>query len=340
MAFLPEPLRMRALNHAQPLGVYLELTYRCNWRCVFCYNPRHNDIRALRLDEWIEVLDDLRELGTMTVSLTGGEPLAHPAFFEIAAAVRERKFALHLLTNGALIDDAIADRLAALYPSSIELSLHGATPEVHDATTGRAGSFEKVWRAVALLTRRGMRVMVKTPLTRENEHQLDEMIRLAQDTGVEYRIDHNITPRDDGDMTNQVHRASDAAIRRVLKMAQDGGAASKRVAGGVNCGLGRITMAIDPEGNVYPCMQWRHTSLGNVRQMRLRSFWSGSEERIHAATVAVDANTLLLSHQDANVRLQSFCPALALQRGGDPLALDDTFLETTRLYAEAATAVR
>ena len=57
-----------ALARAQPLGAYLELTYRCNWRCVFCYNPRHFDRRGLDLGEWSEVLDDLRELGTLSVT--------------------------------------------------------------------------------------------------------------------------------------------------------------------------------------------------------------------------------------------------------------------------------
>ena len=40
-------LKQLALERAQPLSASLELSYRCNWRCVFCYNPRHNDLRGL-----------------------------------------------------------------------------------------------------------------------------------------------------------------------------------------------------------------------------------------------------------------------------------------------------
>jgi MoaA/NifB/PqqE/SkfB family radical SAM enzyme len=81
-------LKQRALDRAQPLGAHLELTYRCTWRCVFCYNPRHHDPRGLTGAEWVAVLDELRALGTLSVTLTGGDPLTRPDFFEIAAAAR------------------------------------------------------------------------------------------------------------------------------------------------------------------------------------------------------------------------------------------------------------
>ena len=54
-------LKQVALERAQPLAASLELTYRCNWRCVFCYNPRHHDRRGLSGAEWLAVLDDLRD---------------------------------------------------------------------------------------------------------------------------------------------------------------------------------------------------------------------------------------------------------------------------------------
>src|SRR5438045_3011425 len=123
-------IKQRALATAQPLNVHLELTYRCNWRCVFCYNPRHQDLDALRFEEWIAVLDDLRALGTLNLTLTGGEPLAHPNFFPIAEAARERAFALRIFSNATLIDDAAADRTAAPRPRAVAGSIPGAAAYV------------------------------------------------------------------------------------------------------------------------------------------------------------------------------------------------------------------
>ena len=112
-------LKQIALERAQPLSASLELTYRCNWRCVFCYNPRHNDLRGLPTARWLDVLDELRGLGTLYVALTGGEPLTHPEFLTIARGVRERALALRILTNGALVTEPLAAEIAALLPMAV-----------------------------------------------------------------------------------------------------------------------------------------------------------------------------------------------------------------------------
>ena len=177
-------VKLRALQQSVPLSAHLELTYACNWRCVFCYNPRHSDRRRLTAAEWAEVLDDLRALGTLTVTLTGGEALTHPEFFEIAAAVRARSLAFKLYTNGSLITDDVAARLAALRPLAVELSLHGATAGVHDATTATPGSFMALRAGIERLRAQGVRLLIKTPLTRLNESQLDDLIALVAGWGL------------------------------------------------------------------------------------------------------------------------------------------------------------
>jgi len=337
MSDIPSSLKARALAAAQPLNVHLELTYRCNWRCVFCYNPRHSDLRALSAAEWIAVLDDLRLLGTMTLTLTGGEPLVRPDFFDIAVAARARGFALRIFTNGARIDDDVADRLAALHPLAVEISLHGATAEVHDRATAIAGSFERMFAGVDRLVARGVTVQLKTPVTSLNEHQIDAMVSLAEERGLSLQLDPSLVPRDDGDRSPLAFAPSPAAIRRVMELGVAGGSvfAMDRYRGGVNCGLGRITMAIDPEGNVYPCLQWRHRAMGNVRRTPLRELWPSSPVRAEAAEISTLVNNALL---DAGGALAEFpyCPAVALQETGDPLVPDAGF----RLRAEIAAEVR
>jgi MoaA/NifB/PqqE/SkfB family radical SAM enzyme len=91
-----------------------------------------------------------------------------------------------------------------------------------------------------------------------------------------------------------------------------------RDAGGLNCGLGRVTVTVDPEGNVYPCMQWRRSSLGNARERPLRELWRASPVREEAAEVARAANDRMLALGEPFARFP-FCPALAAQQTGDPL---------------------
>ena len=327
-------LKKAALERAQPLAASLELTYRCNWRCVFCYNPRHHDRRPLSGGEWLSVLDGLRRLGTLSVALTGGEPLAHPEFLAVARGARDRAFALRLLTNGALVTEALADAIAALRPVAVEMSLHGAGAPTHDRATSTPGSFGALFRGVDRLLRRGVVVVLKTPLTRLNEGEIDGMQRLAEERGVAWRLDPVLTPRDDGDPGPLDFRASAAAVARIYaKLAALGQRLQEeRVAGGTNCGLGRTTIAIDPEGDVFPCLQWRRAPLGNVRETPLPEMWAGSAERAYAAEVARRANDRMVGEGGALATFP-FCPALALQRTGDPFHPDDGHRERAEIAA-------
>jgi MoaA/NifB/PqqE/SkfB family radical SAM enzyme len=332
-------LKQLALERAQPLSASLELSYRCNWRCVFCYNPRHNDLRGLPAERWLGVLDELRELGTLYVALTGGEPLAHPRFLDIARGVRERALALRVLTNGALVTDALAAELRQLRPVAVELSLHGALAATHDRATATPGSFEAMLRGCDRLLREGVPVVLKSPLTSLNEDELPGMQRIASDRGVPLRLDPVLTPRDDGDRGPLAYRASAGAIDRMYRELSAAGQlpGEDRVQGGTNCGLGRTTVAIDPEGNVFPCLQWRRAPLGNVRDASLVAIWRESEERVHAAATARAANDAMLAAGGALAAFP-FCPALALQRTGDALRPDESHVELAEAAARARVA--
>jgi MoaA/NifB/PqqE/SkfB family radical SAM enzyme len=317
-------LKRRAAVLAQPLTAYLEITYRCNWRCVFCYNPRHGDHAPLAFADWTAVMDDLRQLGTLALVLTGGEPLVHPEFLALARAARERGFAVRVFTNGSLVSEEMASALAELDLVGVEMSLHGACAATHDRATDRAGSFDAMVAGVKRLKARGVPLLLKTPLTNLNEGELEGMIALADGLGVAHQVDGNMTPRDDGDRGPLAYRASAEGLERMYRKVAALGRlpASDREAGGMNCGLGRLTLAVDPEGNVYPCLQWKKTALGNVRETPLREMWHASPRRAQAAQVARDANEVLLSMGEA-VATFPFCPALALERTGDPLRPDE-----------------
>jgi MoaA/NifB/PqqE/SkfB family radical SAM enzyme len=221
----------------------------------------------------------------------------------------------------------------------VELSLHGATAATHERATRSPGSFEATLRGVERLRDRRVPLLVKSLITHLNEHELDRMIALVEGLGVQHQVDATVTPRDDGDEGPLRYRASSEAIALMYRRTAEKGRlpTTGRQEGGVNCGLGRTTLAVDPEGEVYPCLQWRRSSLGNVRESRLRDLWHGSSVREDAAGLARAANAAMLAEGGVLTSFP-FCPALAQQRTGDPLVPDAGHAEQARIVASLRVA--
>lgn len=321
----------------------IELTYRCNLDCFFCYNDLSVHGQAMKLSDYYRLLDDLAEMGVLTLSLSGGEPTAYPHFFEVGAYARKLGFAVTLKTNGHSVGERIAKRIREeIDPNIIETSLHGATPEVHDRQTQVKGSFERLIRNVKSMQSMGLRIKLNSTLTAWNEHQLEDMHDLADKLGLTLRFDPDVTPRDDGDTSPLSIRASREGIRRMfeinLERARQQQTAAQQTPGKQtlsipapkktaaeqqptkdknkrykNCGAGSTVVAIDPFGNVYPCVAYRR-SVGNVHQQSIQDIWKHSVALTEIREISYQAHELKVREN-----LSDFCPGLANTRMGSPL---------------------
>jgi MoaA/NifB/PqqE/SkfB family radical SAM enzyme len=170
----------RTWNDNRLMSVLLELTYACNLDCAFCYNDLSLGGQRLSLAQYRELLDDLASLGVLNLSLTGGEPLAHPRFFEIAGHARNLGFVIRLKTNGHAVKGAVARRVRdEVDPFLVEVSLHGASAETHDRQTRVAGSFERLVGNIREMKSLGLRVKANSVLTRWNEHEIENLLALC-----------------------------------------------------------------------------------------------------------------------------------------------------------------
>ncbi|HNX49454.1 MAG TPA: radical SAM protein [Thermoanaerobaculaceae bacterium] len=318
-------------RRAVPVNVRIELTSNCNLRCGFCYKHRSGNANALSLSAWGEVLGDLRTLGALSVAFTGGEPLLYPQAIELMRLARGMGYAVHLLTNGTLLGNDEADDLAEIYPASVEISLHGASAPVHDAATGVSGSFDAAMAACARLRERRVKLVLKTPLTLDSEPELEAIGELARDWGVPWRLSSEILPAEDGHREALVHSASAATIQHLAQVMPVITAAP--AASGQACGVGRTTVAIDPEGNVFPCLRWRHSSMGNLRFTSIAEIWRNSALRIEAAEAANAASAWLAGDGRGTPGAQ-FCPALAIRYAGSVCARYPSFALWEQILGE------
>ncbi|MFN0059453.1 MAG: radical SAM protein [Planctomycetota bacterium] len=267
-------IEKRALAECRPTRAMLELTYRCNFRCVMCYLVEFRSPGELSLAEYESVLDQLAELGCLSLTLTGGEPLVRKDFFEIAEAARRRRFALRIFSNGSLIDAACADRLAALQPLSTEISIYGASDATYAAVTGKGLRVATSMQAVRLLRERGLTVVVKMPVIQQNLSDVDAIHEFALEVGARFLANPNITPKDNGDFSPLAHALSDTQIIEYYRQRVPRIPDRVRDPDGLMCNTGRNSLIISPMGDVFPCVQVKK-SVGNVRERRIEDIWRG-----------------------------------------------------------------
>lgn len=300
--------------------VHWELTYRCNEKCTHCYLDvfaPHVDVPGeLTTAECFRVLDELSELGVLNLTFSGGEILVRRDFFEIANYARSNKFLLRLYTNGIMIDSAIADRIAELHPYAVEISLYGANAATHDRITQLGHSWELTVRALRLLNERGVRTVAKTPLMRENIREFKALESLARELGARFQYDITITPKDSGGLTPLQHRVEYRELVDFMREHIDPVLwVGKTVSDDQRtCGISLNSLAIDPYGNVFPCLQTRFGA-GNVRETPIREIWQTSPvwEQVGHLTVGELPICRTCELRSLCVR----CHGLALAESGD-----------------------
>lgn len=325
------------------LSVHWELTYRCNERCTHCYldvlPPGAKLPGELSTEEAQRVLDELAGLGALTVTFSGGEIFLRPDAVPLARYARRRGFAVRFFTNGLLVNDALADQIAAVRPVVVEVSIYAADAATHDGITQIPGSFELTWRAVDRLRARGVRCTIKTPLMKENIAQIDALAALAQARGARFQYDTTLIPKHTGDRTPLQHRPSDAQLLDFLRARVDPDRWTLHPHDDDFrfCGIGLNSLSIGPYGEVFTCVGAR-VAAGNLRERPLAAIWRDSPVWQETSSL-----TLVQLPVCAACELRPFCVrchGTAAFEDGDLLGCSSSAYREARLrrqaYREAA----
>ena len=260
----------RAADYLIPFQVSLEVTHRCNLSCKHCYidTPVRDEFS---LDEFKDVLDQLAAAGTMYLLLTGGEPLLRRDLFDIALYAKEKGFITMLLTNGTLTTPWIAREIQRLEPVFVGMSLHGGTPDTHDAITKKPGSFAATIGAIRLLRSFGITVALQTLLMDSNVHEANAMTNLAQELGVYLHVGHEFVPRRSGSVTPFRYEANLTQLCHHIEE-QPGKEKPTIPETSEVCKAGRGVCSISPTGDVFPCLLMP-LKAGNLREARFTEIW-------------------------------------------------------------------
>ena len=271
-------LARTAVRSRAPAAVTFQVTDRCNYGCVHCYET-HGDADELSLAEIDRILGELADEGTLFLVLTGGEFFMRRDAEDILRAARRLRFAVKLLTTGWFITEPRADLIAALGSIQVDMSFYSGDPHIHDHITQIRGSWQRTLDAAERLRARRVPVVLKTPLMSMNANAFDEVQRVAERLGCNVQLDPKVTTREDGDVGPLRHRPSDEAVRGYYARAlpADDTAPPPKALDITPCRAGQDVCGITPQGLVTAC----HTIPiygGDLRRQSFREIWRGSPE--------------------------------------------------------------
>jgi radical SAM protein with 4Fe4S-binding SPASM domain len=286
MGALVAEMSAKALRLGIPLSVQLDLTYRCNERCVHCYLD-HDDHGEMTTSEIKNLLDEMAAAGVFFLTISGGEILMRRDFFEILEHAHARTFCIKLKTNGIMIREADAARIRALGVESVQISVYSHRPEIHDAITKVPGSLQRSIDAIRLLREQGIHVDMANVLMIHNVRDYPGVKALAAELGAQFIIDPTITPMMDGDRSILGLNVDEAALCEIFHDEGIAGNVAELCAApqgpgeddlnSLPCSAGHTACYVSPYGDVYPCVQFPLPS-GNVRRTKFLDIWRHSPQ--------------------------------------------------------------
>jgi AdoMet-dependent heme synthase len=284
-------LAARALREGRPVTVTFQVTDRCNYECVHCYQEHDAHPDELSFDEIDRILGEIADMGVLFLTFMGGEFFMRKDADAILASAHAKGFALKVLTTGHHISDKRADFLATLRPIQFDLSLYAGTKGKHEEITRMPGSWERTVAAARRLIARKMAVLLKAPVMETNAADVASMAALAKEMGAEFTFDPKITAIETGDKAPLSLRMKEATLRDFYRTTMASnleatfvGPESMSAKGEelrplhhAPCRAGQQSVSIAPNGEVWPCNALP-MPCGSLRTQSFAEVWSGSSQ--------------------------------------------------------------
>lgn len=267
----------RAWTSRHPLWCTWQVTYRCNFRCGFCQYWR--DPMGSRPEQTVEQFEEgsrrLASLGTMLVSLAGGEPLLRPDLPDLVRAVGRWHFPF-ITTHGGLVTQPLAEELFDAGLWGVSVSIDYADGAKHDKARGVRGGFDRAVGALACFRKarryKWQRVNLLAVLLHDNLDQMEDLIKLAAEHDAYFMVQPYSSRKTGSDRFRHANGSVSGRLLE-LKGKYPNFLSNPRflanfdryLNGGVpGCRAGRAFFNIDSVGDIAICVEERERPVANL----------------------------------------------------------------------------
>jgi len=327
----------------QLTNLHIEITSKCNERCVHCYIPHDNKVSHIEPDLFYDVLKQCKNMRLLHLTLSGGEPMLHKNFCDFLRKCKEHDFSVNVLSNLTLLNDEIIKEMKTNPLLGVQVSLYSMNSNIHDEITQMIGSFKKTKNAILKLIENDIPLQISCPILKQNRNCYEDVIKWANKNNIYVGDDYGIIARYNHTTQNLSCRLSFKEIKEVIdsKVANDAKYLEQMELEAKNkkniasndfvCSVCHSSICIADNGNVYPCAGWQDYIVGNVIETSLNDIWDNSEKVQYLRGLRKQNFPKCIQCPD-----KEFCTMCMVRNAnenplGDPLAVNEYFCNIAKL---------
>lgn len=274
-------------NKPQLISLHIEITSKCNERCVHCYIPHENKVNSMGSEMFFNILEQCKKMNLLHLTISGGEPMSHESFIDFLNRCNEYNFSVNVLSNLTLLNDKILGEMKKNPLLCVQTSLYSMDAEIHDAITQVKGSFEKTKNAILMLLENDIPLQISCPIMKQNMHCYNDVVNWGKEHNINVGSDYVIIAKYNHTIENLKNRLSLDDVRQIISHRISNDLLSESVEKQNEekkvtelddnvCSVCRSSMCISENGNVYPCAGWQDYVLGNINETTLDAIWKNS----------------------------------------------------------------
>ncbi len=321
----------------------IEVTSRCNERCIHCYIPHENKIKDINPDLYYKVIDQINELGTMSLTISGGECFLHKEIDNFLKYAKSKDFNISILTNATLLTDKQIDLIKELEVSLVQVSVYSMNPEIHDFITKLPGSHKKTITNIEKMVKADIPVQISCPVMKINMEGYKDVLQWANGLKMKAYTDFIMMGKTDGTTDNLSQRIdlkeTELLIKDIMDFDKDYIKMMEEIKPPTRdlekyaeepiCGVGRDTLCMIADGNLYPCAGWQGYLVGNAKEKSIAEIWKNSEKLNYLRNI---------KHKDFPRCLKcdaidycAMCLVRNFNEGGDMMKINENFCKSAKV---------
>lgn len=312
-----------------PRRLSIEITNKCNYRCIHCYHPNHLAVELDKSDVF-STIEQFKNLGLTHLILTGGEALLHPEWKDIVRFAKKRCLHLTIMTNASLVTDDVMAFCESYGVNGFQVSVYTSEPDVYDTITGTQGNYPVFLSALQRLSKSSIPVTASLVMMKQNFNSRKKTKDLCSDLGFSILYGLRILPDRRFASKEQYEITNEQKLQLLQEINQENGVVIKRhnlltkeqILNARACGAGVTAFNLTAEGNITPCTGF-YKVLGNIRVQKVKEILQGKEAIALKKKLRAD---IMKCNTCPHIQLCTFCPGYVYSEHGDNNAFSDSKL--------------